>query len=68
MKDSNKDEIDIYEKQLEERLQELHRCQKEMKLDSCMKCEKIFDCKIRKSYVDSVYESMRKGQSGGFEF
>ena len=63
--DTNKDE---YELRLEQKLRELQECQQEQNLDSCMKCDNIFSCELRKSYVESVYESMRKGQDGGFEF
>jgi len=62
---NNKDE---YELRLEQKLRELQECQQEQNLDSCMKCEKIFECELRKSYVEGVYESMRKGEEGGFEF
>jgi len=59
---------DHYEEALEQALQSLQECQKKLKLKSCMQCEKIFECTIRKTYVTTVYNSMSKGQSGGFEF
>ena len=43
-------------------------CQKEHGVDSCMKCEKILGCEVRNDYVKKVYESMSKGEGGGFEF
>ena len=46
----------------------LQACQKEHIVDSCMKCEKILGCEVRNDYVKKVYESMNKGQGGGFEF
>ncbi|MBE0491910.1 MAG: hypothetical protein IBX44_06630 [Sulfurospirillum sp.] len=61
-------EKDSYELVLEAKKEELQVCQKEKKLTSCMPCEYFFTCKIRGEYVRAVYESMNKGQSGGFEF
>ena len=43
-------------------------CQKEHNVESCLKCEKIIGCEIRSDYVKKVYESMSKGEGGGFEF
>jgi len=31
-------------------------------------CDKLFECALRDEYVKAVYESMSKGQGGGFEF
>ncbi|PAF44783.1 hypothetical protein [Helicobacter sp. 11S02596-1] len=59
---------DIWQNKLEEKLSILQTCQQESAVRSCLKCEKIFDCQIRKDYVKAVYESMNKGQSGDFEF
>ena len=52
----------------EEAKASLQACQKEHNVDSCMKCEKILGCEVRNDYVKKVYESMNKGQGGGFEF
>ena len=60
--------LDRWELALEDRFKELKECQDKMGLDSCMKCDKILDCEIRRAYVKAVYESMNKGQGGGFEF
>ncbi|MBL0686488.1 MAG: hypothetical protein JJV95_01950 [Sulfurospirillum sp.] len=57
-----------YQENLKNRKKELQECQKDKKIDSCMKCEKLFKCEIRKNYVKSVYESMSHGKTGGFEF
>ena len=57
-----------YELKLEQKLVELQKCQEKNGIDSCMKCDDIFSCELRKSYVNRVYESMRKGEEGGFEF
>ncbi|WP_331775774.1 hypothetical protein [Sulfurospirillum sp. 1612] len=61
-------EEDKYEEELDKALQAVKACQEKLQLDSCMQCDKIFECTLRKTYVDAVYNSMSKGQSGGFEF
>lgn len=61
----NLDQFDI---KLNEELQNLQECQKNKNLDSCLKCENIMECELRKEYVKAVYESMNKGQGGDFEF
>ncbi|WP_353662782.1 hypothetical protein [Hydrogenimonas sp. SS33] len=48
--------------------EKLLACQQEHNVTSCLKCEKILGCEIRAQYVKKVYESMSKGQGGGFEF
>ncbi len=68
MENINATSTDEFEKRLEKELQILKECQQKHNLNSCMKCEKIIGCKIRKSYVDAVYKSMNKGKGGGFEF
>ncbi len=60
--------LDQWEQAREEAKIRLLACQKERNLDSCMKCEKIIGCDVRNDYVKKVYESMNKGQGGGFEF
>jgi len=59
---------DSYQDRLDETKESLQRCQDEKNIDSCMKCEKTFECETRKDYVYAVYESMSRGESGGFEF
>jgi hypothetical protein len=59
---------DIYEKKLAEQTVLLKECQKRHKIDSCMKCNDLIGCEIRKNYVNAVYQSMNKGAGGGFEF
>jgi hypothetical protein len=59
---------DEFIKTLEIKIQELKDCQQKNKVDSCLKCDKTIGCKIRKDYVIAVYQSMNKGNSGGFEF
>lgn len=60
--------FDEWELKLEEKLKELQSCQEQIGVNDCLKCDKTFDCEIRKAYVLAVYESMSKGAGGGFEF
>ncbi|MCD6653495.1 MAG: hypothetical protein LT067_01835 [Sulfurovum sp.] len=48
--------------------EELQACQASREHSSCLKCELVLKCELRDAYVISVYESMNKGESGGFEF
>ncbi len=66
--DNKVKELDEYEIKLQNATNELKICQKEKNVDSCLKCDKIIGCTIRNKYVHAVYDSMNKGQSGGFEF
>ncbi len=59
---------DKYKELLVKVTKNLKDCQNNLQLKSCFDCEKLFDCEIRKNYVNAVYSSMSKGQSGGFEF
>lgn len=59
---------DVFEQRLEEATRTLRACQEEKKLDSCYDCPKCIGCDIRGKYVRSVYESMSKGETGGFDF
>ncbi len=61
-------ELDKWELALEQKLAELKNCQNEKNVKSCMKCDLMFECDLRRAYVMAVYESMNKGQGGGFEF
>lgn len=58
----------IYEEKLGSSKQSLQECQDSKGLDSCLKCSEIIGCPIRTLYVRSVYESMSKGSTGGFDF
>jgi len=58
--DSSLKDIDICIKVLKD-------CQNMKCQSSCMPCSSYIDCKIRKDYVKSVYDSMSDGK-GGFEF
>ncbi|GAA8350115.1 hypothetical protein HpDR31_11650 [Helicobacter pylori] len=57
-----------YEKRFNATLLKLQACQEERQVASCLKCEKVLNCKIRNSYVDAAYESMSLGEAGGFDF
>jgi hypothetical protein len=70
-------ERDFFEKALDEKLLALQECQKQNSKNviydggeygSCTPCDKILGCEIRKTYVSAVYNSMAKGDTGGFEF
>ena len=60
--------VDKWEEARHEAKKKLIACQEERNVDSCLKCEKIIGCEIRSDYVKKVYESMSKGEGGGFEF
>jgi len=59
---------DIYEQDMQEKKAVLQACQQSKNFVTCSDCEKMFECDTRKTYVKAVYESMAKGQGGGFEF
>ncbi|MDD3775107.1 MAG: hypothetical protein PHV08_04005 [Sulfurovaceae bacterium] len=60
--------LDKWEEALQEALALLQECQKSCDLVSCYECGKLLECEIRNNYVKAVYESMNKGETGGFEF
>lgn len=64
----NNQEPEEWDLKLDEKIKELQECQKSNTLQTCNPCEKFFDCELRKRYVITVYESMNKGATGGFEF
>ena len=59
---------DKFELHLDEMIIEIQNCQKEKNLNSCSVCENYLSCALRTDYVKSVYNSMSKGDTGGFEF
>ncbi|QOY53299.1 hypothetical protein [Candidatus Sulfurimonas baltica] len=61
-------EKDKFELHLDEMVIKIQSCQKNKDLISCSKCEHYFNCELRTDYVKSVYNSMSKGDTGGFEF
>ena len=68
MQTTNTGDIDKFEQHLQSMIQELKQCQQSKGVDSCSKCENFIGCKLRDDYVKSVYNSMSKGDTGGFEF
>ena len=65
MHNKEKDKFELY---LDEMLIKLQSCQKDRAVQSCSKCEQFFGCELRDEYVKAVYNSMSKGDTGGFEF
>lgn len=61
-------ELDKYELRLQEKMELLQQCQKDKGYQSCFACEDLLLCKVRQEYVQAVYQSMSKGEGGGFEF
>ncbi|MHC3994516.1 hypothetical protein ACXWTF_06765 [Thiomicrolovo sp. ZZH C-3] len=61
-------EKDRFELQLDAMIEKLQACQAEHGVKSCSVCEHYLGCDVRKSYVAAVYDSMSKGETGGFEF
>lgn len=65
MSTQNKDRFELH---LDEMVIKVQTCQKEKTLESCSKCEIFLKCELRDDYIKSVYNSMSKGETGGFEF
>jgi hypothetical protein len=65
---SIQDNNNEYEERLDESIQTLKKCQQEQNVMSCYICEKCIGCEIRTKYIRTVYESMSKGETGGFDF
>lgn len=61
----DKDRFELY---LDEMIEKLQTCQKEKNLESCSLCEHYLRCELRDEYIKAVYNSMSKGETGGFEF
>jgi hypothetical protein len=59
---------DKFELHLEEMVEKLQACQQSVNVKSCSQCEKYLECELRDEYIKSVYNSMSKGDTGGFEF
>lgn len=60
-------EKDKYEQALIESTSKLEDCKQRVN-NSCISCDIFFTCTLRNHYVKTVYESMSKDKSGGFEF
>jgi len=61
-------ELDKFELFLEEMIKKLQTCQNEKNYKSCSICEHFLSCELRSDYINAVYNSMSKGETGGFEF
>lgn len=60
--------LDEWQILLTQKKTELETCQTQHQVKSCMQCNELLTCVLRDSYVKAVYDSMSKGQGGGFEF
>ncbi len=67
MNERNKQQ-DPYREKLLKELDKLKKCQEEKGVKSCLECVETVGCKTRNEYVFAVYESMNRGEGGGFEF
>ncbi len=61
-------ETNVFEERLDAELAKMQQCQVEKAVKSCSLCEFYIGCDIRRAYVQAVYDSMSKGETGGFEF
>ncbi|ABB44342.1 conserved hypothetical protein [Sulfurimonas denitrificans DSM 1251] len=68
MQATNSKELDKFELYLVDMIVKLQDCQSAKSLESCSKCEFYLSCELRTDYVKAVYNSMSKGDTGGFEF
>lgn len=68
MQTTNEVELDKFELHLDGMIKKIQSCQEEKSLKSCSDCESYLSCELRSDYVKSVYNSMSKGDTGGFEF
>jgi len=59
---------DKYELYLDEMIQKIQECQVQKAHKSCSVCEDFLQCELRNEYIKAVYNSMSKGETGGFEF
>ena len=68
MQTTHNQELDKFELHLDEMIVTIETCQKDKNLATCSLCEDYIGCELRSDYVKSVYNSMSKGETGGFEF
>lgn len=68
MQSTSNQELDKFELHLNEMIAKVQKCQEEKSLKSCSLCEHFLGCELRSDYIKSVYNSMSKGETGGFEF
>jgi len=65
MHNEQKDKFELY---LDEMIEKIQACQREKGHKSCSLCEFYLECELRSEYIKAVYNSMSKGDTGGFEF
>ena len=65
MHSEQKDKFELF---LDAMIQKLQECQKQKGHKSCSACDLYLGCELRDEYVKAVYNSMSKGDTGGFEF
>ena len=68
MQDTSSPKMDKFEIHLDEMIVKLQQCQIQKNMKSCSDCEHYLACELRTEYIKSVYNSMSKGDTGGFEF
>ncbi|OHE03774.1 MAG: hypothetical protein A3K14_10260 [Sulfurimonas sp. RIFCSPLOWO2_12_FULL_36_74] len=68
MQATNSQIMDKFELHLDEMIVKIQNCQMDKEFMSCSSCEFYLTCELRTDYVKSVYNSMSKGDTGGFEF
>lgn len=61
-------ELDKWQQTLKEKREALEAHLQELGITSALDCPDFPNCKIQEEYVQAVYDSMSKGQGGGFEF
>lgn len=61
-------DLDKFELHLNEMIIKIEKCQEDKNLKTCSVCQHYIACELRADYVKSVYNSMSKGETGGFEF
>jgi len=60
--------LDQWQIALKQKRVEVEKCQLKQNINSCLKCTKVLNCELRDNYIKIVYDSMSKGEGGGFEF
>ena len=59
---------DRFEQLLDTAKGRLQECQVQHGVASCYHCAQCLGCETRRAYVQAVYDSMSKGETGGFDF
>ena len=68
MQETHNETQDKFELHLDEMIIKIQTCQQDKNLATCSVCEHYINCELRNDYIKSVYNSMSKGETGGFEF